>query len=416
MHAVIVGGGIGGLACAQGLERRGFQATVIERDTDLRATGGYKLHLGVPAVQALRELLPPANVEALLGTSVATRDFALVLRDHRGRHLLRSAEATGGLALDVDRITLREVLAIGLERRLMLGRRCVGWRVGSTSVRAVLDDGSAIEADLLVIADGATSALAEKLAGAPTSVPCGLVGVAGRSPWADLSPRSRALLSGEPMLAIGPGGTGLFATQHDPVGRSALRTRLACPATTDPVVIWGLLALDSALPPSPSSIPARRLQALSAGLLRAHRWAEPLVALIDRADPGSVAAFRLNAADAGRIAPWSASRVTALGDAVHAMPPTGGQGAATAVLDAFDLVEAMQAVRCGEKTLVVAVHDYEARLRERGARAVRESLEPVGWIRGAASPVGAAVLRAATPLIAAGGSLTRKALRRPPRP
>ncbi|MCY7287450.1 MAG: FAD-dependent oxidoreductase, partial [Cryobacterium sp.] len=262
MRVVIAGSGIGGLVCAQGLIRRGFDVTVIEPDEDLAATGGYKFHLGESAVRAIRHLLPARGVEALLGVSVATRGFTLILRHHRGRRLLRAAEGTTGLALDVDRVTLREVLAFGLDSMLGLGRRCEGWREDGESVAVVLDDGSVIHADVLVIADGAGSALAERLAGEPTSTPCGLIGVADRTPWNGVPPATRELLGHESMLAIGSGGTGVFTAKHDSVNRAAVRTLLASPATTNPIAISGLLALDGAFPKRPSQFPAVELLGL----------------------------------------------------------------------------------------------------------------------------------------------------------
>ncbi|MDG4788447.1 NAD(P)/FAD-dependent oxidoreductase [Micromonospora sp. WMMD1102] len=405
MRVVIAGGGIGGLACAQGLVRAGLDVTVVEPDRELGATGGYKLHLAPPAVRALRALLPPVAFEDLLGASVATRGFALILRDHRGRRLLRAADRSDDLALDVDRITLREVLARGLGDHLLLGRSCTGWRAEDDHVTAVLDDGATIRADVLVIADGAGSHLAEQLAGHPTSYPCGLVGVAGRTRWPDVPAAARALLADEPMLAVGPGGTGLFATEHDPAGRSALRAARFSAATTEPVAIWGLLALEEALPERPSGLDAGQLRARATELLARHRWAGPLVGLLENAELSSVGAFRLNASDPDRLAPWRASRVTALGDAVHAMPPTGGQGAATAVLDARDLVAALSGAARGDATTVVAVHDYESRLRVRAAGPVRESLRPVRWIRAAATPAGRLAVRAGTPLLATAARL-----------
>lgn len=418
MRVVVVGGGIGGLACAQGLLRHGFDVRVVERDTDLAATGGYKLHLGVPAVAALRDLLPPTLVEALLASSVATRGFALTVRDHRGRRLLRAVDPAGGTTLDVDRVTLRRVLATGLGERLLTGRTARGWRAGRAGtaddpVTVEVDGGDdrpdpePLGADLLVIADGAGSALAARLAGRPTSTPCGLVGVAGRTPWQDVPAAARALLT-EPALAIGPGGTGLFLTAHDPVAHAAVRSPLADPATTSAVAIWGLLTVDRSLPPHPARLDPAVLLTLATRLLRRHGWAEPLVGLVAHGTPSGVGAFRLHAADPGDLAPWPAGRVTALGDAVHAMPPTGGQGAATAVLDARGLVDALRAVRRGDVTLPVAVHDHEAAMRVRGAAAVRESLQPVGWIRGTATPVGAAAVRAVTPVVA----LAAESLRR----
>lgn len=407
MRVVIVGGGIGGLACAQGLALGDVDVVVVERDNGVSETVGYKLHLGAPSVQALRELLPPQLFELLLGSSVATRGFALVVRDHRGRQLIRAVEDAPGLTLDVDRITLREVLATGLQDRLMFGRHCRGWRAEGKTITVVLDDDSTIQTDVLVIADGAGSLLAEQLGGEATASPCGLTGIAGRSAWVDVPAHVRAMLRGEPMLALGPGGTGLFATHHDPAGRAAVVPDEVSSSTIEPVVIWGLLAIDAALPPQVNQFAPLALLAAAERLLRHHRWSTPLIELVRRAEISSVSAFRLNAANPERLAPWRSSRVTALGDAVHAMPPTGGQGAATAVLDARDLVAAITAAMAGEVTPVVAIHDYEARVRERGSRAVRESLEPVKWIRATATPAGGVALRAATPLLAAVAAAAR---------
>ncbi len=175
---MVAGAGIGGLACAQGLVQRGLDVQVVERDADLAMTGGYKLHLGVPAVSALRKLLPATSFEALLGSSVGTPGFSLTVRDHRGRRLLQAREASPGLSLDVDRITLRQILALGLDDRMIMGRSCQGWRVEGETFVAELDDGTEVEADVLVIADGAGSKLAGQLAGRPTSFQCGLTGVA----------------------------------------------------------------------------------------------------------------------------------------------------------------------------------------------------------------------------------------------
>lgn len=192
----MAGAGIGGLACAQGLVRRGLDVQVVERDTNLAMTRGYQLHLRVPAVAALRKLLPATSFEALLGSSVGTQGFSLTVLDHRGRRLLRARAPSAGLSIDIDRITLRQILALGLDDRMLLGRSCQGWRVEGETVVAELDDGTELEADVLVIADGAGSKLAEQLAGRPTSFPCGLIGVAGRTPWRSLRDSTAALLGG----------------------------------------------------------------------------------------------------------------------------------------------------------------------------------------------------------------------------
>lgn len=205
MRVIVVGGGIGGLALAQGLAGRGFDVVVVEKDRDLARTGGYKLHLGRAAVLALRELLSPSLFELLLASSVGTQAFAMAVRDHRCRLLLRACDGGVGTSLDVDRVTLRLVLAQGLGGCLLPGRQVTGYRAQTDRVLVDLDDGESLVADLVVAADGAGSICTQLLAGSPTSRPTGLVGVAGRSPWHDLPASTRHLLSTEPMLAIGPG-------------------------------------------------------------------------------------------------------------------------------------------------------------------------------------------------------------------
>lgn len=403
MRVVVVGGGIGGLACAQGLARHGFDVQVVERDNDLAKTGGYRLHLGVAAVSALRDLLSATSFETLLGLSVPARGFTLAVRDHRGRRLLGARDPSVGLSLDVDRITLRRVLALGLEDRMVLGRSCHGWRLESDTVVTELDVGE-IQSAVMVIADGAGSGLAERLARGATSTPCGLTGVAGRSPWEGLPSATTALLAEEPMLAIGPSGTGMFASAHDPAGRSAIYPSPAATGAVAATAIWGLIAVDQALPDRADQLDQATLIDISTRLLRHRRWADHVVELVTQSQPDSVAAFRFYASDPNRLAPWRSSRVTALGDAVHAMPPTGGQGAATAIMDAHALAKQLYAAASGEVTTVVAIHDYETDLRTRTAAAVRESLQPVRWIRASANPAGALLLRAMTPVIATGST------------
>lgn len=398
-RVVIAGGGIGGLALAQGLHRHGVAVTVIEPDTDLAATGGYKLHLGPRALAALHRLLP-ARLEALHACAMASPDFTLALRDHRGRLLLRAHEPgePGATSLDVDRVSLRTLLGDGLVGAIRRGRRCLGWTCVDDRVEVELDDATTIEADVLVLADGAGSRLAGRLAGSPTSQPCGLSGIAARTPWGRLPPASRALVRDEPMLAIGPGGVGLFASMHDPGATTGSRQSGAGP---EPVVIWGLVAADAQLPDRPTD-QSPELRQVARALLERRGWADPSTALIEHCTLGTIGSFRFNAADPTRLAPWPSSRVTALGDAVHAMPPTGGQGAATAILDADQLTEALRSVQADASTAALAVHRYETRMRGYAAPAVRESVQPLRWIQAASTPLGAGLARIGLPLLALG--------------
>src|SRR5262245_25433445 len=64
-RVVIVGGGIGGLALAQGLRREGVSAAVYERDISLTSRlQGYRVHISPGGSRALHECLPPHLFDA----------------------------------------------------------------------------------------------------------------------------------------------------------------------------------------------------------------------------------------------------------------------------------------------------------------------------------------------------------------
>lgn len=71
---------------------------------------------------------------------------------------------------------------------------------------------------------------------------------------------------------------------------------------------------------------------------------------------------------------------------MHAMPPTGGRAAATAVRDADLLATHLLDVRTGASTIPLAVRAYEQRMPSYAVGAIRESLAPLAWMRRLAAP------------------------------
>ena len=413
MRTLVIGGGIGGLTLAAGLRRRGRDVVVIERDTDLAATGGYHLHLSGTALTALGQALPPADLERVYAAAAAgRRQGPDIVRDMRGRLLAESRERDEADSVNVDRITLRLILADAVGDALVPGRRCTGFtRCPDGTVEARLDDGSTFAGDVLVGADGTGSRVATELAGGPTSEPVGLVGIGGRTPVDALPSEVTALLGGRSGLAVGPRATGLYIGFHDPVGDAAVRSTLAtAPHTRRAAYIWGVIVPESARAERLDGLGGAALRDATLAVLRERGWSERMLAVVRHTETKGVAVFRFHAGspDPGRLAPWAAGTVTALGDAVHAMPPTAGMGAATAIRDAAALLAELDTVAAGDKTAAVAIHDFEVGMRERGAQAIRASLRPIGWIRGTDTAFGAALARVALPAAAALTALTRR--------
>jgi hypothetical protein len=81
LHVLIAGGGLSGLALAQGLLKAGHAVDVYERDPDFNRKQGYYLHMNPFGGEALRALLPADLFELYQATSRKTyrRQESIVL-------------------------------------------------------------------------------------------------------------------------------------------------------------------------------------------------------------------------------------------------------------------------------------------------------------------------------------------------
>lgn len=378
----VVGAGIGGLVLAQALTRAGHDVLVWDRDRAAADTGGYRLHLNARACATLRQWLAPElhlGIVAAGAPAESFRQFAVTT--HRLRVLACSPR--DGESLLIERVPLRELLCSGLEDRVRFGQTFQAYAVNRDgSVDVSMADAPPVTVDVLVGADGVGSRVAAALAGRPTSQRLGLGAVAGRTSLDEVSealvPR---LLDRGPALAIGPGGVGMFLTRD--------RAEL----------IWSVLGTDARYPDDIRGRGVDELPALADALLPG--WDHSVRELVRRARVDSPAYFSFSAADpTGDLTPWEPGPVTALGDAVHAMPPTGGQAAATAIRDAGVLAGALERVGRGDAHLAGAVGAYEEEMTTYAGQAVAESLAPVRWIRALDGPLAASVSRAVLPVAA----------------
>ena len=72
LHVLIAGGGLSGLALAQGLIKDGHTCEVFERDADDSRKIGYYLHMNADGGEALRRCLPEDLFELYAETSRRT--------------------------------------------------------------------------------------------------------------------------------------------------------------------------------------------------------------------------------------------------------------------------------------------------------------------------------------------------------
>src|SRR5262245_6618459 len=162
----IVGGGVGGLAAALALERRGAEIIVCEQSPALNEIGAG-LNLSPNALMALRVLGVEDAVVALGSES----DFLIIRSWKNGRIISRMRRGAfrqqfGAPNVTVHRADLLDVLRGALKMAdIRLGARCIAIEARDRSAVARLADGSEIEADIIIGADGIHSVVRKSLFG-----------------------------------------------------------------------------------------------------------------------------------------------------------------------------------------------------------------------------------------------------------
>ncbi|MFD8704844.1 FAD-dependent oxidoreductase [Kitasatospora sp. NPDC059648] len=371
MRVLVAGAGIGGLCLAQGLVRAGVDVRVFEREpgADSRYQG-FRIGLDGPGLAALRACLPPRLhrlLEAVTGPLAGERRVV----DQQLNELRKLGPAADGTA--ADRHVLRQLLLAGLGDRVEFGRAVTGYdatgyqeRAGGR-VEARLSDGGSAVGDLLVGADGVGSAVRRQLLPGAEVVDLPGNALLGRTP---LTERLAALVPGAGTLVRGSGLSLL-------IGRMEFRRppRLAAAELapdvelphTESYLRW-VAMLPEPLGPGPEAWARVRDRLLD--LLDG--WHPDLVELVRRSDTGNSSPLTIR--HARPVPHWGTGPVTLLGDAVHAMPPSAGQGANTAFRDAAQLCRSLTAVHCGEAELAAAVEEYELQMLDRGFAAVADGL------------------------------------------
>src|SRR5689334_19433277 len=163
----IIGGGIGGLTAARALRQRGFEPTVYEAAPELREIGAG-VALQPNAMKALRSLGLEAAVRAFAWES----QYQVVREGRTGRVITRTPQRGylearfGATGCTVHRADLLDVLAAAVpDDSVRLGARCVEVQATADAASARFADGTEIEVDVVIGADGIHSAVRRSLIG-----------------------------------------------------------------------------------------------------------------------------------------------------------------------------------------------------------------------------------------------------------
>jgi 2-polyprenyl-6-methoxyphenol hydroxylase-like FAD-dependent oxidoreductase len=346
LRALVVGGGIGGLAAAVALRQAGVETVVLEQARALEGVG-YGLALSPNALLAL-EHLGLANTVREHGA----RPERIRIRSSNGRTINEvDLKAAGLEMLGVHRADLQTVLSEAAGESLRLDARVLAVRADDDRVVAELAHGGAEEADVLIGADGIDSIVRSELHGAGEKRFAGHVG------WRASVVFEHELLRGIVSESWGPGGRfGLV-----PIGHGRL--------------YW--FAAESA-PPGRSVPPEGAKAAL---LRRFESWHEPIASAIEATEEATISVTDVY--DRKPIRYWGRGRVTLLGDAAHPMTPNLGQGAAQALEDAVVVANRLR----DADDVEAALRAYEARRIPRTEVIVNRSWQ-LGRLAQVQNPVG----------------------------
>ena len=356
MRVLIAGGGIGGLAAAVALARRGIEAEVWERSAEYRAIGAG-ITISVNAMAALAEI---GLAEAVLAAGVRLGDGDL--RDPRGRRLsvmpLEAMERAVGIpSVGIHRGALQDVLLDAVGRaRVHTGSPVGGFTDHGDRVTMHLERGGEAVGDVVVGADGLRSAVRAQILD-------------------DGPPRYSGYTCWRGLADVDPTALGLRCF-FEAWGRGE---RFGGIPVSDDCFFW-YVAADA--PAGGVDAPGAALAALTE---RFCGWAEPVPTLLRSTRADRV--IRNDICDRPPAARWGEGRVTLLGDAAHPMTPNMGQGACQALEDAVVLADRLsRAAAADGASPVSGLRAYE-RARRRRARFFVDASWRVGRFAQAAGPV-----------------------------
>ena len=317
MRVLVAGGGIGGMAAALALLRRGIDVDVYEQAKELKEVGagvqlaanGTRVLYALGVGEELKALSCEAQGKEIrhwkTGETWKLFDLGPV-----------SIERYGFPYFTVYRPDLLGVLVDAVRRlkpgAIHLGARCTGFTQDAHDVTLQFDGGRT-KGDALIGADGVHSPVRQGLFGADQPKFTGIMAWRGIVPMERL-PRHMARMVGSNW--VGPGGH----VVHYPLRAGRLMNFVGALERTDwQVESWSVKGTKEEIRADFRGW-HEDIQAFVAEIDTPYKWALMVRAPLER---------------------WTVGRVTLLGDAAHSMLPMLAQGAIMAIEDGFILARCL---------------------------------------------------------------------------
>ncbi len=348
LRIAVVGGGIGGLALALALERRGLACDVFEAVPEVRELGvGITLlphamrELAALGVQAELEAEGIENAESVF----FNRWGQFIYREPRGRHAGYELPELGMHRGKLHRILYEAALRRLGPHRIHVGHRCVridqgeGGATVHFSAAAAGGSMASIAADVIIACDGVNSAVRRQF------YPQEQVAFAGINTWRGVTVRP-PILTGRSYMRIGSIETGKMVVYPivdnvDGQGNQLINWVAEIQRPDAAMNDWNRTGRSADF----------------AHIFRGWRfdWLD-VPALIE----GASQILEYPMVDRDPVAQWTFGRVTLLGDAAHPMYPRGSNGSAQALIDARTLADELAAAAARGADPREALRAYES--------------------------------------------------------
>lgn len=332
---IIIGGGLAGPVLALCLKQHGIASVVFELRNKDAADGGF-LALAPNALRVLAKIGLYERVSTQ-GWNFETMTFLSSRNLHKiGSVLNGSLSKYGYEAVRVPRGAVRRTVLDALEEQgipIHYGMRCsyVSEDLDAGTVTAAFTDGHRETGDFLVGTDGIHSRVRKYLfpEGADPTF-SGMMGLGGSIAKSKLD----ASVNNMPLPALIIGKANSFAL-------------MPCTYTGDRIGCFATMETNERTREQWATYMADKA-AMSSDLAARHprnttEWPAivPSICAELEQDPDTVTAWPFYSVP--KLDSWSSpsSRVLIIGDSAHAIPPTGGQGAAMAFEDAATLADAL---------------------------------------------------------------------------
>jgi zeaxanthin epoxidase len=356
LRVIIAGGGVGGLTLANALSKNErFDVKVVEKTAAFKRFGG-PIQLASNAIEVLRNL-DGEIAQEIEDAATYTGDKVNGIKDGiRGSWYAKFDLKTPAEVRNmqytcvVDRSELQSILLRRIQDKVMNGNPVESYKTHERGVTALLEDGSEMEADVLIGADGIWSNVRATMRDAPTRGEGSGVSYSGYVVYAG-ELKYDSFDNGEVGYKVYIGPQQYFVITDIGRGEYQWYAFLARePGSAD----------NEAMPNGKSA----HLQGIFTG------WSDEIHDILRATKEDEIGIRDLYDRPPTVLKSWNdeSGRVTMMGDAVHAMMPNLGQGGCQAIEDALVIQEELEKLETREQSGVrAALKSYQSRRKARSA-------------------------------------------------